>query len=422
MNLTFAIGASLLMAVVAGLLVWPLLRTASSGRAASRKAINAAIYRDQLTELTRDKDNGILSAEDYEKSKDEVERRVLEDTVDEPATVAPTRTGVSRTALALLVLIPLLSVPLYLKLGSPAAIGLQGPVAAGERDQITPEKIEAMVSALAAKLEQNPNNPQGWSMLIRSYKAMGRMEDAERALAKAGALAETQPALMMERIDLDTQKTGGRMSDKSRALLGKVLKLEPENPMALVYAGEDAYFRQQYAKAAEAWGRLLKQVEPGSDDAKNLSIGIARAKALAGKKGPAPTVLPWMETAAAPASTGGDMAASAITGLVDLAPALKAKASPGDTVFIFARAVQGSRMPLAVVKATVADLPLKFTLDDSLAMSPELKLSGAAEVNVEARVSKSGDPMAKPGDLTGGVGPVLPGSRDVKVHIDRLVP
>lgn len=437
MTVTFWIAASALMALVIGLLAWPLLGHRSATRAASRRAINIAIYKDQLAEMGRDRDNGVLAATDYDRAREELDRRVLEDTAEEPtAAVSAPANRLPRTALALLVAIPLVAVPLYVfLLGTPEALNPQAEASAkGGHDQdMTPERLAKLAAGLAAKLEKEPD-PKGFIMLGRSYKALGRLDEAEKAFAKGGSMMDTEPVLMLEQVELAAFKNDGRLTGKPLDLLQKLLQLEPDNPMALVYAGTNAYYGQKYAKAIEYWERLLKQVDPNSDDAKNLNGGISKARQLMSGKGPAPTALPWAETSAQAAPQQEAVAAApqnaapaagpgaSIVGSVDLDPALKAKASPGDTVFIFAKAVSGPRMPLAVVRAKVSDLPMAFTLDDSTAMRPELKLSLAGEVRVEARVSKTGNAIGAPGDLIGGVGPLKPGARDVKIHIDKLVP
>ncbi len=228
---------------------------------------------------------------------------------------------------------------------------------------------------------------------------------------------ESEPELMLEVAELSAEINQGKIEGKGLELLRQVLKDQPDNPQALVLAGTDAYFRQNYADAVRHWERVLAQVAPDSQDAQNLSAGIDKARSLMGGGKPTPTPDKPQAKAAAPAAAG-----TQVTGRVDLAPALKAKAAPDDIVYIFARATQGPRMPLAVVRARVADLPMDFKLDDSMAMSPELKLSSAAELRIEARVSKTGDAIAKPGDLTGEIAPVKAGASGLKLSIDRVVP
>jgi len=408
----FWIAAGFLTALVLVALCWPLLRRRQATHA-SRKAINTAIYRDQMAELERDLASGALSQADHAAARDELERCVLEDVAaDDAATPAEAPRRISRTAAVLALALPVAAISLYFVLGTPAALDPTAQQAAPTADE-----IEKMVATLAAKLEKNPDNPQGWVMLGRSYKALGRFDDAARAFDKAGPAMESEPELMLEVAELSAEINQGKIEGKGLELLRQVLKDQPDNPQALVLAGTDAYFRQNYADAVRHWERVLAQVAPDSQDAQNLSAGIDKARSLmgGGKPTPAPDKPP--AKAAAPSAAG-----TQVTGRVDLAPALKAKAAPDDIVYIFARATQGPRMPLAVVRARVADLPMDFKLDDSMAMSPELKLSSAAELRIEARVSKTGDAIAKPGDLTGEIAPVKAGASGLKLSIDRVVP
>jgi len=179
--------------------------------------------------------------------------------------------------------------------------------------------------------------------------------------------------------------------------------------------------RGDYAAAIESWQRLITQVQPGSQDAQMFNGGIQRARELL-------LAQPGGKEKLAKLSAGNSQTkaavnpAAAITGTASLSSALSGKVSPDDTVFILARAAQGPKMPLAVLRKQVKDLPLKFTLDDSMAMQPQLKLSGFDQVVVVARVSKSGTPMAQPGDLQGLTGAIKPGSKGLKIVIDAVVP
>jgi hypothetical protein len=112
---------------------------------------------------------------------------------------------------------------------------------------------------------------------------------------------------------------------------------------------------------------------------------------------------------------------ASVSGSVSVAPAIATQVDGAATLFVFARAEHGPRIPLAVVRTTAATLPMQFKLDDSQAMSPNTKLSGAKAVRIEARVSRSGNATPQPGDLTGASGVVKPGDRDVKVVIDSVV-
>ena len=403
----FWISTGLLTLLVLAVLCWPLLRRHGSA-GASRKAINTAIYRDQLAELERDLASGVLSQADYGSARDELERRVLEDVViDEAAPAGNTPRRLPRTALALAVTLPLAAAVLYVVLGTPAALD----PAAREGQQASAAEIEKMVDALAAKLEKDPGNLEGWAMLGRSYMVTGRFADAAKAFDKAGPAMEASSEMMLQVAELSAELNQGRVEGRGRELLQRVLKAEPQNPQALVLAGTDAFFRSNFTDAVRHWEAVLALLPPGSPDAQNLAAGIEKAKSQLGA-GKA-SISPKAGTEAA--------AGQAVSGRVELAPAIKARAAPDDVVFIFARAAEGPRMPLAVVRTRVADLPREFTLDDSMALSPELKLSSAGSLRIEARVSKSGDAAAKPGDLRGESGPVQPGARKLSILIDKVV-
>lgn len=456
----FWIVAAALVAAVLGALLWPLLRKRSYGTA-SRKALNAAVYRDQIAELDRDRASGALSEADYTPAREELQRRLLEDSAvpDEPEGLSTSRRAMA-TAIGLLIAVPLTATLLYGKLGNPLGLladgiqssasapqqqsgggstaGNQGGGAAGGGGNAG--DLSKLADGLAAKLEKNPDNPPGWAMLGRTYKAVGRYDEADKAFKRAGAIMDTDPTLLLEQAELIAIRAGGKLDGKPMDLIDKALKLEPNHPQGLLLAGSAAYFRHDYATAVGYWERMLKQVQPGSEDAKALTASIDKAKSqmgtasgsggmaasalapvLAESGAAAPLVKP-SASAPGPAPKAVAGGGAAISGRVDLAQALKSKAAPGDSLFIFARAMQGPRMPLAVLRAKVSDLPLDFKLDDSMAMAPGMNLSAFPEVRIEAKISKTGDAMVKSGDLTGSIGPVKAGAKDVKLTIDQATP
>lgn len=409
----FWIAAGLLTALVLALISRPLLRQRQANHA-SRKALNTAIYRDQMAELERDLASGALSAADHATARDELERRILEDLADDGAEAVAEPRRLPRTAIALGLALPATAVLLYLVLGTPAALN-PAALQADSGAAPTQAEVEKMVATLAAKLEKEPDNPKGWVMLGRSYKVMGRLDEAAHAFEKAGPVMETEPELMLEMAELSAAQNEGKVEGKGLELLKRVLADQPDNPQALVLAGTDAYFRKNYADAARYWEKVLAQVPPDSEDARNLSAGIEKVRQLMGDgAGAKPAARETTQKAAA--------GATSVSGRVSLAPALKDKAGPDDTLFIFARHANGPRMPLAVLRLKAAELPKEFTLDDSMAMSPEMKLSSAAELRIEARISKSGDAIPKSGDLAGELTPVKPGAKGLKLVIDKLVP
>ena len=407
MNLIFLSAAALLLLVVLGLLLRPLLRRNAPSTIASRQALNTAIYRDQLTELERDRAAGSLSEVDYEQAREELQRRLLADASE--SDLLPSSSGPAwRSALALVLALPIAAAALYAWLGTPAA--LQPIQEQPQADHpVTQAQIEQMVAALAARLKQHPEDIKGWIMLARSYKALGRYDDAARAFAHIGDAMDSDPELLSEYADLLAVRAGGKLDGKPMELVNKALALDPNNTMALALAGTAAFGKKNYAEAVKYWERLQKILPPDSDDAKSIAAAVAEARTKEGGHS---------ATKTAPA----DAAKGAVSGRVTLAPALGGKIQPGDTLFVFARAVDGARMPLAVERVHAGDLPLSFTLDDSLALNPELKISSAKEVKVEALISKSGNAKPQKGDLIGESAVVKPGAKGVQVVIDRAVP
>lgn len=405
MSIPFLGAAALLALIALAWLLHPLLRRARSGSNASRQAINAAIYRDQLGELERDRADGSLAESDFEQARIELQRRLLDDAAvaDAPPVVAH---PAKRTTVAVALILPVAAALLYAWLGNPAAMR------PGEaRHQVTAGQMDEMVAKLASRLEKNPDDPQGWAMLGRSYKAMGRFDAAEQALVRAGDLVNRDPVLLTEYADLLAVRANGNLEGKPLELVQQALKLDPENFMALALAGTAAYNRKDFPEARRYWEQLLGLLPPDSEDAKSLTATLAEIGGKPSEQKPAKS------ENTKPAASGGS-----VSGSVTLAPALAAKVQPGDALFIYARPVSGPRMPLALLRKQAGDLPLNFTLDDTLAISPDIKLSGASEIRLEARVTKSGQAVRQPGDLIGESGPVKIGSKGVKLVIDQVSP
>jgi len=309
--------------------------------------------------------------------------------------------------------LPLAASGLYALLGSPAALLLQQPQAAsGAAHQVTSAEIDQMVANLAARLEKNPTDTKGWAMLARSYKAMGRMAEAQAAFARIGDELHTDPVLLAAYADVLATRANGHLEGQPLQLVKAALRLDPDNAMALSLAATAAYKRKDFPEATRHWERLLKQLPADSDDAKWLMQTLAEIR------GPHAVTARDSSPMTAKAAVGG----KAISGQVSLAPELQGRVRASDTVFVFARATDGARAPLAVQRARVADLPLRFFLDDTMAMSPQHKLSEAKQVRIEARVSRQGDATPAAGDLIGASEPVTPGTERVALTIDRVRP
>jgi cytochrome c-type biogenesis protein CcmH len=399
--IAFVAIAAGLVAVALAWVLMPLLRRRAAVQAIAQEASNLAVLRHQLAELDADRAAGTLSEEQYRQARAEIEKRVLDEARATPAAPAVTARPSRWTAVALGVTLPVLATLLYLQLGRFDSFAPQRPSA---EQSVTREQVEAMVAQLAARLQQQPNDPQGWRMLARSYFVMQRFPEAATAYAKlvdlvpddADALADYANALAMAQ--------GQQLAGRPMELVQKALKLNPNQWKALALAGAEAFERKDYRSAVTYWERLRQAIPPDSEIARSIGQNIAEARQLAGMNDSPP------------------LAAASVKGTVRLSPELTAKASPSDTVFIFARAVNGPKMPLAVVKRQVKDLPTAFTLDDSQAMAPNMKLSSFREIVVAARVSRSADAMPRSGDLQGQSVPVAVGAANVVVVIDGVVP
>ena len=398
----FLIAAALLVIAVIALLLPPLLRTPWFSGSTDQSEANLAIFRDQLAELERERREGSLAEADFAQAKSELQRRLLEEV---PAQAAPATTdgGSRQTALALLVLIPLAAAAGYALLGEPRALDpLQ------RQARIAPEQIEAMLNSLVDKLRKNPDDHQGWVMLARSYKVLERFPEAAKAYERAAPLVDQDPALLADYADVLAQTQGGSLQGRPSELIERALRINPREPQALLLAGAAATGREQFAAAADYWSRLLELVEPGSEEASALTAAIGKAR----------------EFAAAQAGGGAKPGASAgaVSGEVTLSSKLAATVQPGDVLFVFARAEEGPRMPLAAKRARVADLPLRFEFDDSMALAGGKKISDFATIRIEARVARAGQAQSSSGDLFGTLSGVKPGSRNLRVLIDQVQP
>jgi cytochrome c-type biogenesis protein CcmH len=404
----FLIAAAVAVVLVMLLLLRPFVWSRPASRMSQRQ-MNAAVYRDQLAKLDQDLAEGTLNTEDHARSRDELQRRALVDMREDDA--VPTLRAPKRTMLAVGLLVPLAAIALYAVLGNVDAL-----TGGGAEQKVTQADVERMVASLAAKLEQNPTDYKGWVMLARSYKVMGRTAEAEKAFDRALPMVDADPQLLADYADVVVTNANGNFAGKPQQLIDKALKLDPNAPMALWLAGTAAFSRGNKDEAIRHWEHLATLLPVDSEDGRNLQAALAEVRGKAPLN--AQTAAAQSAPAAAPVVAAANAAAS-VTGTVELDAALKGKASAKDTIMVIARA-PGMRMPLAVLRVPATQLPLKFTLDDSLSMSPQAKLSGASEVEVEARISKSGQAMPEPGDLFSSVQTVKVGAKDVTLRVAQV--
>jgi cytochrome c-type biogenesis protein CcmH len=420
----FWIIALLLVAATVGALSWPLLRARVSPPDPDDAAATD-VYRDQKRQLDDEMAAGSITRGEYDASLQELTSRLGAELSAPAATAAPSRLPYV-AALMLVAILPVSALLLYVTLGNPNA--MRSAAQTSERAPLSHEELTTMVDKLAARMKEQPDDPTGWKLLARAYSARGRYQDAVAAFGEASARSPQQdPALLADWADaLAMQKQ--TLQGEPAQLVARALSIDPRNQKALSLSASAALERKDYDTAVAEWRKLQAQFAPGSEEAKEVAAMIAEAEAAKG--GGSSLAAGAASVASAPANTTPPGAGHATSGLdapavrvrVSLDPKLRDRVAAGDALFVFARAVGGSRMPLAVIRAQANELPRSFTLDDSMAMSPATRLSSAADVIVEARVSKSGSATPAPGDLRGVSKEIKPGGDEVSVVIDGVLP
>ena len=433
---TFLLVAAIFIAIALACILPPLLGRQKGETTASAEASNLAILQDGLTELERDLRNGTLPAQQYLSARQDLERRVLEEGRATAATPHAQSAHTRRTGVALAIVIPLCAAGLYWQLGTPGAVTFNAASTSGGNAK-SPQ-VEAMVGQLAQKLEKNPQDGNGWALLGRSYVIMQRYQESATAYARAVALIKDDADLLADFADSVAMTQNRRIDAKVMQIVDAALRIDPQQWKALAIAGSAAFDRQDYKNAVVFWQRLQARTEPTSELGRIVAENIAEAQQLGGIKAsgkptmsPVPEGIKPLAKAATPSAPDGtksaakpaaSSAAASVRGTVSLSPALAGKVAPTDSLFIFARAAAGPRMPLAVVRRQVKDLPFTFTLDDSQAMAPEMNLSKFRDVIVGARISKSGSATPQSGDLQGLSATVQIGADNIKIVIDQVVP
>ena len=422
--LLLALVLTLVVLAVLWRVLWQATRPVAQSQEREQFLSHVAVYREQLAELERELAQGSLDQAGFDLSHQELTQRLLEDAPPPQSSAAPTPATNKRPKLLLAgiaVLIPLMAFSAYFLVGTPMALDPQLSAQAHGDEQLTPERLASMADQLAERLQNEPNNAEGWVMLGRIQRALARYDEADLALQKSLALARNDD-VMIERAEVLAQKNNGNFKGEPWAIINAVLKVDPTHGNALLLAGSAAFSEGRFKEALAYWERVKASLPPASPDAAALAEAIDQARERLGM----PPLSPATNMANAPASAGVLTAKPAsdgterITGRVSIDPALAAQVSPQDIVFIYANAAEGPRMPLAIIRTTVDKLPYDFVLDDSLAMNPQMKLSQVTSVMVRARISKTGNAMPQPGDFGASVGPVTPGSADeLKLNISK---
>lgn len=391
---SFLIAAFLLLALVLLLILRPYF-FGGAGEGTSRRQMNATIYREELDKLEVEHAAGLINAQEYEMSHAELRQRLFQDTHedDDKAVMGSTK----KVVVGLSLFITLLSTGLYFSLGDVVRVAQQD-----DRQPMNQAAVEKMVADFAVKMEKDPGNLKGWAMLARSYRILGRSEDAANAYGRAGSFIDSDPELLAEYADTLATNSNGNFSGKPLQLIQKSLKLDPNNPLALWLSGTASFTSGNYKAAVQTWETLAKQLPPGSDEARAIQSSIAEARSKGGLS--SPTSMP---------------SGKGISGKIELAADLRSKVKSSDTVMVIARQ-PGERMPVAVLKMPAADFPMGFVLGDASAMNPDMPISKFAEVSVEVRISKTGMAKPEPGDLISTPKIVKVGPNQIQVLVDQI--
>lgn len=443
----FWITAAAMLLLALGFALTPLLR-AKPAAGVDANDLNLSLIKQQLGELEADLANGSLDQAQYDAARRDLEKELLQDTGSGTMRNAKPRSGIWAVAVVAAG-VPLLVVGMYQALGQQEIIARlethsqQRPATstAAQQPHSDPSgkplpPMDELVKGLAAKLEQNPENLAGWVMLGRSYLSLGQADKALNAYERAYKLAPENPEVLLAYAQALVKTGQDGLTGRPAELITKAYQQAPSDQTALWMMGLLSFERQEFAETVQYWEQLAAQIPPGGPDAQQITEYIEQARsrvapgaAQATAKQASPAAV---SQAAQPVATSAatELAAqaaapagTAVTVKVSLDPALASQVEPEDRVFVFARALNGPPMPLAAVSKQVRDLPLQLTLDDSMAMMPQMKLSAFPQVVVGARVSKTGNAMPQSGDLQGEVSPVKPGQAEaVRVVIDSARP
>jgi len=439
MNITFWALTSMMLLLAIGLLVYPLLKIRQLSSIAYKES-NLKINEEKVKELDLDLEEGRIDQQFYKVAREELDRELLIDIPDvskENAALHYTKAARKHPALALVisVFVPMLALLLYLDLGMHNASD-ETFVATQESSPIKQPSIEEMTRKLEAKIEKEGGTVQEWIMLGRSHKYLGNNQQAANAFAVALEQDTENAQLMLERAEVLALTNDRVFTEDARALVLKAYQLDPENPNALWFIGVAEFQQGNHRQAITHLGKLLPMAGGEEDVMKSIVTIVAQSRQALVDAGEDVPELEEMlgieqmkadaqaaEAATTPVTAAASSTATALSVAVDVSDSVRAKFKESDVVFVYAKAKQGPRMPLAVARLTLAALPATVTLDDSMAMVEGMNLSAFEQLVVSARVTSTGSAIAQSGDYIGQLD-VTDKSADVtlNIEIDTIVP
>ena len=376
--------------LIAFLLILPPLWRKQTVQEADLDQRNITIAQHRLAELKENRLSGGLSQAQYDEQLADLEQALSDDLeIKSHVTVAKSQ---GRWVIYVLALgIPLLAGSLYFTLGNYQAISHSAEMSV-DPEALKLAEINKMVGGLAEKMKANPDDAKGWLMLGRSYKALDQFPKAVDAFANAYRLLGDQAEVMLLYADAIAYANDKNLAGKTTELVFKALALEPDNMNALWLGGMAKVQQGDPATAIKLWKKLETLLPPNSEALQEIQDLLAKIESES------PQAATQSE-----ADQPTQVAGVALEVQVSLAPELLKATSPGDTVFVYAQALSGPKMPLAIVRKQVSDLPLTVSLNDTMAMMPTMKLSNFSQVKLLARISKSGNAMSQSGDLIGSI-------------------
>ncbi|WP_297722481.1 c-type cytochrome biogenesis protein CcmI [Limnohabitans sp. Rim8] len=412
-NFVFILIALALTAVVVVVLMWGLLRSRLTPEHKHEQA-NTKVYRPQLLDLEKEHAEGVISALSFEQTRAELLGRMLEDTAQTENATGSKSPRALVSAMVLAVLLPVAAMSTYVWLGQPQ--GLDPQMTAAEASQ-QPD-LQAMADSLAQKLQTDSSDPQRWVMLGRTYRALNQYDKALPAYQKALDLRGDDD-IALERAEVLALRRGGDFSGEPWAVIRQVLAKNARHFNGLALAGSASYAQGDYKKAIQYWQLARSELNENDEELKGLDIALNTAREKAGEPAMAPK-----QPAPSQASVASTVSASgaALSGRVSIDPTVKAQIAPTDVVFVYATPTDGQKMPLAILRKTVDNLPFDFVLDDSMAMNSASKLSSQTKVMLKVRISKSGEAMTRSGDWMGVLENVAVGSRNLKLVVNQQAP
>lgn len=417
--------AVLLTLAVTIAMVWPLLSRRPPPGSDHDEDRLVAVFRDRAGEIERERDAGRLSAQEAQVAID----ALVEQMSGELSPNAP-RLGKGRgetmagpsprsvlSALLVMAFVPLVAILVYQKLGSPQLTDEDGQ---WSQQLLDPARLESMITELGARIAQVPADGEAWALLAGAHKFRGDHAKAIEAFERASALLPPNARLLAEFAESIALTQDNRFDGRPIQLLERALAADPDEPKAIALMGAAQYQIGNLPRAKHYLGRLYADMPTDMPERQaigevlsridhELGVSVATAKqAPTTKPGASPTD---------PAQAGG----SSLSGTISLSAAMASRAQGPFTLFIVARAEQGPRIPLAVLRVDNPTLPFKFQLDDRHTMDPSRTLSSTQRLQVEARLSRDGNAMRQPGDLASGSLAVNAGTHDLSIIIDREV-